>query len=884
MAIQGNGVGTLDPQAEHLASFPAAPRRRIAGDGTEPGGNAGGKPVTDAPADDAAEPQPQATLVDASDVDAFRTVDQLTKSQDRLRRNRHAIDTYHTWLDSNVPFGRLDKVPNQNVWTAKLAPGVSMERSAAVPNKAADLCTKVVDALLADPPKPNPQPHVDDESVDAAADLASEVLRQNAGESGINEIQQYRWALRNALTRSTSFLEFDVDEDGGGYQAYQVLAHPQAQDPANPREAVDPMTGMALPAVNPILRFVSAQGQFVEEASQADRSWLPKLVVRRHARTKVVCIPATASVEDADMLILTDFCTIAEGRTRWKETVGTMTSEDLAALAQWRPSYADMIVPFTFRGGQADGIAGPSVDEVGSFSPLLQRRMFFHRCFISKSTEYPDGLHLDITGANGGQRLGQQTMEYEVTLPVGGKETRCRDIPMVQVTPNQDVDGMDPMGWPFEARFDGSAQADAMQLSSYLDALERMANPHVFLRSNAAIDDDEWFDRSKPIVIGPQDQAPFYEQFSPLPPVVAFSEYLQTRQDTASGLTATAQGLDSPNAQSGIAKRLTVRQAQISLAGIQQQLHAAMTRGWRISCQWIQATFTIPQLIRFSGEDVSNQEQWWTGSDFSGIDTIGIEPGTGTFMTAEDKANYVAFLQGQQWLDPERAAEIGITGIARDLGLPTDATTAAVERSVAVWLKGPPEGWVEQWQAYQQQKQVYDQAQAKFAADQQAFQQYTTLAATAQAGPPSGTLGPEAQTEKAGIDYQSASIQLGALQMQNPTAGTPPTAPQIPPPQKPWTPFPTRANDTEPDVARKWMKRLSHLQMSPRFDAQDPSWRQCADDKYNLSRQAFATATGAAPQNPTAGQPHQPQQAGKPRPPTAAGSTQGPPNASPLAA
>ena len=878
--ITGNGVGVMDPYNETLAQLPPAQRKRTSGDGTEPDGSAGRAPAQDPSAD---QQQPQvATLLDASDGDAFRTIDQLTKSQDRLRRNRWAIDTYHGWLDDNIQFSYLDKVPNQNVWRARLAPGVSVERSASVPNKAADLCNKVTDALLADPPKPNPQPHVDDESVDAAADLAAEVLRQNAGEAGINEIQQYRWALRNSLTRSTSYLEFDINEDGGGYQPYQVLAHPQATDPNKPMVAVDPATNLAIPAVDPVLRYVSQGGQFVDDASQADRVWLPKIVVRRHQRVKVTVIPATATLEDADMVILSDYCTLSEARSRWPETVGAMASAELNQLTQWRPSFWEMLVPFTFR-NTSEGMTGPSFEEVGAFSPLLQKRMYFHRCFIKKSRDYPDGLTIDVTGQGqrDGLRLGQQTMEYDVNLPTGGTEIRCRDIPLTAVTPDQDVAGMDPSGWPFEARFDSSAKADANQLSQYLDALERMANPHVFIRSNTAIEEDEWADRSKPIVVGPSDQMPTYEQFPPLPPVVQFSEYLQTRQDTASGLTATAQGLDSENSQSGIAKKLTVRQAQISLAGIQQQLHAAMTRGWRICCQWVQAKYTIPQLIKFSGEDASNQEQWWTGADFAGIDTIGIEPGTGTFMTAEDKANYIAFLQGQGWLDAEKAGEIGITGIARDLGLPSNPIKAFMERAVGVWLKGAPDGWVQEWQTYEQEKQAYDLAQQQFQHATQLYTQYLTYQAVVNAGPPSGMLGPEGQAEKAGTDYASAAIQLQVLLAQNPTASQPPQPPQVQPPQKPWTPFGDRPCDTEPEIAKGWTERLRMLQMSPRYSAQPKEWQQCADEKYMTSRQAWAMATGAAPSNPMAGHSHQRSASASIG---AAGVANGPPNSQPQAA
>jgi hypothetical protein len=820
----------MDPLAEQLASVPQIPRKRMAGDGTEPGGSAGqskkiqgGVSPDDQP--DVEQMPAMGSLEDASDTVAFQTIDQLCKSQDRLRRNRYAIDLYHTWLDNNVQMGfaRLNKIPNQSIWVAKLAPGVNAETGAAVPAKANDLCNKVTDALLADPPKPNPRPHVDEESADAAADLASEFLRINAGESGINEVQQYRWALRNALTRASSFLEFDVDQDGGGYQPFQKMAHPQATDPAQPMVAIDPMSGELLPTASPILRYVSPptpefpDGQFVENASDADRVWLPKIVCRRHQRVKVVLFPAEATIEEADAAIVTDYCTLADAIGRWPETVGQMTPEQLAGLASWRPWFSDMIVTFPFKGGAADGMTGPAMTDVGTLSPLLQRRMFYHRLYVRKSKEYPNGLTIDISGANGGTRLDQRSMEYTVTLPTAGKTTRCRDIPLTQVTPQQDVTDLDPMGWPFQSRFDGSAQADATIMAEYLDALARMARPHVFIRSVTAVDEDEWYDRTKPIVLNPTDQPPFYEQFPALPPVVAFSEYIQQRQDVASGLTATAQGLDTESSQSGVAKRLTVRQAQISLAGIQQQLHAAITRGWRICCQIAQAYFTTPQMMQYSGEDASNQEQWWTGEDFAGIDEIGIEPGTGTMMTAEDKANYSAFLQQQLWLTPEQAGDIALAGISRNLGLPPDITKAAIERSVGAWLKGPPSPeWVAQWQQYAQAKVLADQQNAAQTAQHQQIVQGATIA-----GQPA-----------------------------------PPAPAPIPAPQKPWTPFPARPNDNEPQVAAKWVKRLSLLQMTPQYEAMPAEWRQCADEKYLAARQAVALASAA----------QQPQPQGQPSP------------------
>jgi hypothetical protein len=874
MAILGNQPQALSPVDELLASLPTVGGRRIPTDGTQPGSSRG-QPSDQQPGQDPGTDEQNPigpTLEDADDQTAFRVIDQLGRSQDRLRRNRWAIDLYHGWLDDNIRFGRLQRNQAQGSWVAKLPPGITLEQSASVPNKSADLCNKVTDALLADPPKPNPQPHTDDEAVDAAADLMGEVLRQLAGEAGINEIQHYRWALRNALTRATSYLEYDIDPTGGGYQPYQILAHPQATDPQNPLVAIDPTTGQPTPSVDPILRYVSPPspeapaGLFVEDASQADRAWLPKLVVRRHKREKVTLFPATAGIEDADAVLIQDFCTLAEARKRWPDTVGKLGATELAGFASWRPPMAEVLVPFPFRSGMQDGATGPSVDEVGSLSPLLQRRMFFYRFIVRKSTEYPDGLQIDISGKDGGTSLARKTLEYNVTLPTQGSTTRCRDIQVVQVTPVQDVEGQDPTGWPFEARFDGSAQADASLIAGYLDFLDRMNNPHVFIPSTSSVDEDAWFDRTKPIPYLPSGGKPEYEQFPPLPPVVPVSEYLQTRQDTASGLTATAQGLDSSNSQSGIAKQLTVRQAQVSLAGMQQQLHGAMTRGWRICGQIIQAEYTTPQLIKFSGEDSSSQEQWWTGEDLSGIDDIGIEPGTGSLMTPESKANLVGFAQQQGWLPADRAAEIALGGMSRDLGLPPDMTKASIDRSIRLWHKGPPNPeWIQQYQAYAQQKAVFDQAQAAF---QQATQQYQAAehAKAVVAAGPAQPLGPEQQNEAANVDFQSARIALA----ENPQAAAgPPQPPQMQPPVAPWTPFEPRANDTEPKVAAAWMEALSRGMMHPRYSAQPVEWRAIYDEKYMKTRQAVALAAQPqAPQgNPPATGASQPTQPGHPKPP-----------------
>ncbi len=824
MAIPGGQVTTLGGFQEQLASFPDVTKRKNLGDGTEPGGTGqapqqpGGGPV---PADDqtpASEILQNVgpTLRDVEPNVKHTVNEQLWRSQDRLGKNRWAIDVHFRRIRSNIPFARLDKIPNQGIWVAKVPNGMSKEAAAAVPCKCDDLCNKIEDTLMADPPKPAPTSHVDDTSAKAAAELAKSVLNQINGATGTNEVAAYRWALSNAFTGSSSFIHYRLDRTGGGNQPLQKLAHPLAQDPANPLVAMvpdpsgvpDPLTGQ--PAMmeertsNPILRYVgpptpdAPAGQFVQDASQADREWLPGIVLDRLRREQVRVFPPTASVKDAAAVELLLWCSLADARAMWPKTVGQMSQEDLLGLASWTPAMApDMIVPYAFRGSLSAGGTGPSLDEVGSFSPLLQRRMFYYCLYIKDSPEYPGGYYSVTNGFKGGLVLADGDMEYVVKLPVSGTTKRARDIPVVQVTPMKDIDGGDPMGWPLSSRFAGTSEATANLLAAFADVCDNMVHAHVFLRSTATVDEDDWADRLTPIVLNPGDPEPTYERFPTLPPIIELVDKLDKAADTISGLTATAQGLDTANSKSGVAKNLDVRQALISMSGFQQDLIAGMCRGWRIELQMMQAFFTSRQMLQATGEEGSGAVEWWSAEDLASVDDrVGLQPGTGTMMTPEGKAQYVAFLQGQGWKTPEEAAEIALPGIASDLGVPQDPYKAAIERSVDQFLKGPPAGWLDARNAYTQ--------------------------------------------EVAGLQAQYQAQTAPALAMGQPVQ------PFTPPPAPGMDPFPTRPNDGEPAVATIYQKRLSKMFMDPQYAAQDPAWQQTAIGCYQRAVAAIQAVQQAA--------------------------------------
>lgn len=74
-----------------------------------------------------------------------------------------------------------------------------------------------------------------------------------------------------------------------------------------------------------------------------------------------------------------------------------------------------------------------------------------------------------------------------------------------------------------------------------------------------------------------------------------------------------------------------------------------------------------------------------------------------------------------------------------------------------------------------------------------------------------------------------------------PVPGAPP-APPLQPPVPPPTPFPSRANDSEPAVAQATAKRLSKLMFDPRFSEQPPVWQAVVNDVYQRAIQALQPA------------------------------------------
>jgi hypothetical protein len=172
-------------------------------------------------------------------------------------------------------------------------------------------------------------------------------------------------------------------------------------------------------------------------------------------------------------------------------------------------------------------------------------------------------------------------------------------------------------------------------------------------------------------------------------------------------------------------------------------------------------------------------------------------------MSPAEKQQYLTVAQQFGWLDPEESAEVGRSTLADDLGLRDNPHEERINRDLALWGEGPPEGWAEQFSAFQAQSAEYNAVAG----------QYQQVAAAAQ--------------------------QSGQ---------TPPQPPQMQPPQQPWSPFDPRPNDDDPIVAKTRYRVLREFMSTGDYAKHDPAWRSLVDQTYLAARQAAGIQTIAEQQ------------------------------------
>lgn len=751
-------------------------------------------------------------LLEADDAKAFEAIHALNLRQEMLARNRLAQDAHWTYVLAGYPFSRLEKNDNQQTWRQTFPPGYTTLAHASVPNKSADLCNKYVETLMADPPAPDPLPETDSEKAERTAEMAGRFLRQDGGEAGTNDDSTFWYQVQRATASSSAFNHYWVDPTGGGSIPLQIKAHPNAQDPENPLVAVDPATGQALPTTDYILRYVTPDRQFTDDPAAADRQWLPKIRMDRLGREHVRIFPEHLDVDRGQTVLVLYFSTLGEGKRRWK-AVADLNEQELSELCDWSPPRYLALLPPALRArwkqstGAARDVEGGANDE---------RMFFYYACYKRDDPDYPRGAQLVVSGAFGGFVISRDTLSADIEVQAQDQQdktvqdVRVLDIPVVQITLVQDPKNQDPTGEALVARFAGAGEAGAQLMSAYMEAIDITLHPARFFPSTSpveGVDIDNSRATGEPVIVLSRDDYPEYEKPPAMPSnALQVTEWLYAQGDLIAGLRGSIQNSGSQD-ESGVARKVQIRQALQSLSRSQQALVAAYKRHWRIKCQLAMAYFTAPQQMAYVGEDGAYKQTWWTGTDFALVaQDIRMRAGTGTMMSPQDKVQYVAMMRQYGFMTPDEAMDAARPTFSGTLGVPDDPHVQRLERQLSSWFEGMPEGWEAQAQATDQATQQNAQIQAQ-------AQQQTQMA--------------QQQAQAMGIPPQ------------------PMAPPQLVPVPPLWSPFAPLAVDDLPQIAQMRVRRLGKVMAQSRFSSQPTRWQQELVTAFQRARQVLAMAQQA---------------------------------------
>lgn len=802
-------------------------------------------------------------MLEDDDASVFSEADALIRRYELLAINRWNQDEYYKTVVDGYPWASLIHDTKRDTYTFELPYGVNSLSIQPIPNKNLDLVNKTSEALLVDFPAADAEPLDDSEQAEQASEMADRFLTQDAGEQGTNDAVLYDDRVKLALSCASTYIEYWVDPAGGGYVPLEILAHPQAESPDSPLVGPDGM-----PTTDLVMRYVTAPqgGQFTTDPSQAAPQWQPKIRASKWAREHIRTFPEHLPVETCEKVIILGYCTLGEAKKRW-QSVAEMAPEDLSALCDWTPTRYLVLLP-EFQRSRWKLSDGKLKNKGGSSD---ERIMFYYHLYQKATPDYPKGADVVVSGVDGGLILDKNVLSVEVEVSKGQgqpiKETRCREIPVVQVTPRGDPTGQDPTGRCYVSLFVGATENNATLGQGYAEALYKKL--HTPFGSSSMSPIEGWQVEEARTTgnilsyLRPEDLP------RPLDPPILDTSFFQmyTLSDEAINSIATAEraasGADNSKERSGKALQIAVSQNNIGKNSMLTAVNNSYARGSRIKLELVMAFYTTTQQVAYVGEDGANKMMDLHAMDFALIGKVGIKAGTGTGLTQDGKVQYLANLKAEGFIQADEAMDSARPSFAKRLGIPPNPFEQYVSRCIDTWLDGPPEtdqrpdpmtgqpkpDWATQYRAWMQAQTMYEQQLAQYQTQSAAQQQYFQQKATMLAGAPSGMLGPESQEAQAATAYQSASIAVSMATMQNPNIEQPLVPPQQPQVPKPWVPFSQRPNDTEPTLSEIWRRRLSRIISSVDYERFGPEWADVLTRQYTTMRQASATGQAAMQQS-----------------------------------
>ena len=570
----------------------------------------------------------------------------------------------NVWVDSTKGGG------GYQVWSPPGRPRLTQN----VVNKSDRLCHRLTAVLYADPPEPEVEASGGEDDDRDAAELATRILRDLQSETNLDDLKKHKLAHQRASSFGSGYVHYWVDPRGGGRQAVEVEASPQAQTVDDALQSLD--TGVPWPVGELTTRYAMEDGTLTDDPGQAAMRWVPALAAEVIPASGVRCVPWTAtSLSDADGVILTGYHPWHALAQRYPE-LADWSEEDRAKACQYRPAEAKGLLPL-IQGKHKEP------DTKGADEKLYLLTIGY----FCQSGAYPDGVTLTVVGES--QVVGAP-VEWVGKV---GTRREALDIPVVQLI--QWYDPASPQGKGLMSILGSASEVRAHIYGVIEDLLDRYAARKVFVPVHSTYDPkNALLSYQTHIAINPGGE-PKYEELPDVPQVTGtLLSGIDRDMDDASGLQESGQGLEVGSVTSGKQADAVLGQVQAGLSDLRQNAEAAYVRGCRIQLQLVANNFTVPQMVRYSGEDGKFKVQRWVGSDLKSTRDVRLKRGTMTMMSYAQKVEQVGGLAKGGWINPEDAGAF-ITGQVNPvMGMQDDAHLMRVRRQVARWEQGPPKDFV----------------------------------------------------------------------------------------------------------------------------------------------------------------------------------------------
>lgn len=576
----------------------------------------------------------------------------------------------------------LRQTDNDRQWEVWRPPGI--DRLPALPDKVDELCRRFTAQLLVDPPTLEAEPATGEEADVQSADMASTILDVNGGESGWNFRLAAEGAIDIATTQKSAFAHVWTNPKGGGMQPVTVMAAPGVTqyDEQNPKACtVDPMTGQ--PSANLVTTYLDTDRVTLapQETATTLRRFVPAVTFKLLGMRNVRFLPYWCrGLHDCGGAIVGDYVSIGDLKDRYPDTVGTFTNEQLKKLVNWKPLTQDWLLPLFVQDPQKVG-TWLNKGEVPDDAIAL---IFWE--YHPSGGAYPKGAQICVGG--GEFVLAQGTLEAEVERPDGTTVPEIQEIPLSQCRCLNDWVGLSPYGQALVTKMGPWNEMMAQQWVALQEFLDRLNNPFVFLPIGSSVQADQLAVRDgRPILTNPQGK-PEVEQIPDLSPEIGnWYQFAVTGLNSASLLSETANATELPNVNSGVQANTIINQVQVAMSSAQMNATDFLTRLGRILLQRCRAVMTVPQTVKYVGDDGAYKADEWRGADLYGAKDVRLARGTFTGMRPDQKRALILQDVANNVLALDDARDMLAEGTSAQVGLEDDPVRLRIRRQIDGFLE-----------------------------------------------------------------------------------------------------------------------------------------------------------------------------------------------------